>query len=50
MLPILTCLPTTLEVDVAGMAVDVELSHQYHITFHCHVTDGSKGAVWQNDV
>jgi len=26
----------------------VEPSHQYLITFCCHVTDGSRGAAWQN--
>jgi len=33
------------EVDVGGMAVEVETSHQYSIKFCCHVTDGSSGAV-----
>jgi len=44
-----TCWPMTSEVDVGGMAVEVEPSHQYSITC-CHVTDGSRGAVWQKDV
>ena len=35
------------EVDAGGMAVEVEPSHQYSITCYCHVTDGSRGAVWQ---
>ena len=30
------------------MAVEVEPSHQYSITFCCCVTDGSRGALWQN--
>ena len=30
------------------MAVEVEPSHQYSITCCCHVTDGSREAVWQN--
>jgi len=34
-----------LKVIVGGMAVEAEPSHQYSITFCCHVTDGSKGAV-----
>ena len=34
------------EVDV-GMAVKVEPSHQYSVTFCGCVTDGSTGAVWQ---
>ena len=38
------------EVDVDGMAVEVEPSHQYPITFCCQVTDTSRGAVWHNDV
>jgi len=47
--PVAWCLPMTSEVDVGGIAVEAELSHQYSITFCCHVTDGSKGALWQND-
>jgi len=38
-------LATTSEVDVGGMAVEVELSHQYPITCCCRVADGSRGAV-----
>jgi len=38
----------TSETDVGGMAVEVESSQQYSFTFHCHVTDGSRGAVQQN--
>ena len=30
--------PTTTEVDGGGMAVEVETSQQYHVTFWCHVT------------
>jgi len=33
------------EVDVGGIAVDIEHSHQYPFTFCCCVTDGSRGAV-----
>ncbi|MEQ5146204.1 hypothetical protein ABN231_18085 [Proteus mirabilis] len=44
-LSVLLCWPTTSEVDVGGMAVEVEPSHQYSITFCCCVTDGSRGAV-----
>ena len=36
------------EVDVGDMTVEVEPSHQYSITFCCHVTDGSREAVSQN--
>jgi len=36
---------TMSEVDVGGMAVEVEPFHQYPVTFCCHVTDGSRGAV-----
>ena len=41
-------LATMSDAGVGGMAVDVESSHQYSITFCCHVADGSRGAVWQN--
>ena len=37
------------EADVGGMPV-VEPSPQYSITFCCHVTGGSRGAVWQNGI
>jgi len=33
-----------------GMVVVVEPSHQHSVTFCCHVTEGSRGAVWQNGV
>jgi len=36
------------EADGGGMAVGVEPSQQYPITFCCCVTDGSRGAVWHN--
>ena len=37
---------TTSETDGGGgMAVETESSCQYSITFCCHVTDGSRGAV-----
>ena len=39
--PILLHWPTALEAGV-GMAVEVELSHQYSIPFCCHMTDGSR--------
>ena len=48
--PILLCLPTMSEADVGGMAVEVEPSWKYFITFCCCATDGSRGAVWQNGV
>jgi len=48
--PTLLCWSTMSEVAVGGMAVDVESSHQYSLTFCCCVTDGNRGAVWQNDV
>jgi len=47
-LPILLCWPTTSEVDVGGMAVEVEPYRQYYVACCCHVTDGSRGAVWHN--
>ena len=47
---VVLCWPTISEADVGGMAVWVEPSHQYSVTCCCHVTDGSRGAVWQNSV
>jgi len=43
MLPILLYCPITSEVDAGNMAVEGEPSHQYSITFCCHVTDGRRG-------
>ena len=40
--PILRYWPTMSEADVGDMAVAVEPSHQYFVTFHCCVTNGSK--------
>ena len=48
--PILLCWPVTSEVRVGGMAVEAEPSHQYPVPCCCCVTDGSRGAVWQNGV
>ena len=45
MLPILLCWLTMSEADVGGMAVEVEPSHRYFITFCCYVTDGCRVAV-----
>ena len=50
MCPVLLCRPITSEVDAGGMAVGAEPSHQYCITFCCCVTNGSRGAVWQNGI
>jgi len=44
--PILSCWPMTSEVHVDGMTVEAEPSHWYSSTFYCHVTDGSRGALW----
>ena len=33
--------------NISSMAVEVEPSCQYSITFCCHVADGRRGAVWQ---
>jgi len=44
-LPMLLCWLMTSESDVGGMAVEVEPSHKYSITYCWHVTDGSRGAV-----
>ena len=43
--PLVLCWPTMSEVDVGGMAVEAEASHQHSITLCCCVTDGSRGAV-----
>ena len=45
---VLLCWPITSEVDGGSMAVEVEPSCQYSITFFCCATNGSRGAVWQN--
>jgi len=42
---ILFCRPTASEGNVGGMAVEAEPSHQYSVTFCCHATHGSRGAV-----
>ena len=47
---ILLSWPMTSEVDVVGIAVDSDPSHQYSITFCCHVTDGNREAAWQNSI
>ena len=38
------------EGDGCGIAVEVEPSQQFYNTFCCHVTDGNRGAVWQNGI
>ena len=47
---ILLCWPPMSEADAGGMAMEVEPSHQYSVTFCCGVTDGSRGEVWPNSV
>ena len=37
--PVSWCWLTTSETDGGGVAVEVEPSHQYPITFYCHVTE-----------
>jgi len=49
-LSVLLYCPTMTEKDVGVMTVEVEPSHQYPVIFCCHVTDSSRGAVWQNSV
>jgi len=44
-LPILLCRPTTSEANDHSMAVEAEPSHQYSITFCCHVMTDSRDAV-----
>ena len=46
MVPTLLCWSTISEANVGSVAVDVEPSHQYSITFCCCVTDVSKKALW----
>ena len=48
--PILLCLCMISEADIGCMAAEVEPSHQYAITFCCHVTNGNSGEVRQNGV
>ena len=48
--PILLCWRKMSEADGSGMAVEAEPPHQYSVTFCSRVTDGSRGAVWQNSV
>ena len=43
--PISLSWPTMSEVDVGDMAVEAQPSHQYSVTFCCHVTDGSRGTI-----
>ena len=45
MFPLLLCWPLMSELDVGDTAVQVESSYQYFITFCCHVTDASTGAI-----
>jgi len=47
--PILQCWPITSEADVGGMAVEAEPPYQHCVTCCCCMTNGSRGAVWQND-
>ena len=47
---ILLCWLLMSEVDVGGTTVETEPFHQNSITFCCWMTDGSRGAVWQNSV
>ena len=48
--PILLRWPTTSEADDGDMAVEVEPSRQYSVTFCCRATDDSRGSVLQNGV
>jgi len=48
--PILSCWLMLSEVNVSGMAEEVEPSCQYSVTFCCCMTDGSRRAVWQDGV
>ena len=44
--PIFLFWSMTSEADVGHLAIEVEPSHQYSITFCCCAMDGSRGAVW----
>ena len=48
--PVLLCWPMMSEVDVGGVAAEVEPSCQYPNTFCCCVTDGSRRAGRQNGI
>ena len=43
--PILLLLPIVSEMDAGDMAVEVEPSHEYSVTFCCCAIDGSRRAV-----
>ena len=47
-MPSILCWPVMKEVDIGGMAVEVEPSLQFSITFCCLAMDGGRGAVRQN--
>ena len=46
--PVLQCQPTVSEATVGGMAAKAGPSHQHSMTCCCCVTDGIRGALWQN--
>jgi len=47
----LLCWPMmTSETDFSHMAVEAKPFHQHSVTFCCCATDGSRGAVWLNDM
>jgi len=48
--PTLLYRPLTSEADVGGTAIEVKPSHQYSSTLCCHVTFGSRRAVWENSI
>lgn len=48
--PILFYWPMISEINVGGVAEEVEPSQQYFITFCCHVAGCSRGAIWQTGV
>jgi len=48
--PISLCWPLTLEVDVGGMAVEVEPSCQYSVTCCCHVTWQLRGILTKQNL
>jgi len=42
--------PWCQEAGTGSTAVEAEPTHQYSVTCCCRVTDGSRGAVWQNGI
>jgi len=50
MLPMLFCWPMISEAYVIDMAVEVETSHKYPVTFSCVMIHTRRRAVWKNGI